>query len=232
MKKKILIIIAIIIVIALGGFGYLVYFDIKQEENLIAELNGISDLANSENINMDEINQRLDRTITKGDYATVEKAFKNYLRDNFNNTLKIAEILNDDKIIYLLTAENYKEDGKEFTETKKYITTTREDLNNCKKEYVDFFTKEKAMSYIEDKGLDSYYIDFYMDEFVGNIEAEKTNDTVENSIDDIIELLNISEEVIGFLIENKDSWQVEGDNIVFDSESLSNKYDEMINKLL
>ena len=114
MKKKILITLLIIIVIALIGVGYFVFTDMQQEEKLKTELTELSELSNAQEINIDEINNRLDRIVTKGDYATVENAFKTYLRENFNNSIQIANILNDEKITTLLTVENYKEDGKDF----------------------------------------------------------------------------------------------------------------------
>lgn len=231
MKKKILIIIAIIIIIILSSIGYLVYTDIQQEEKLITELNEISEIANSKNVDMDEINQRLDRTVTKGDYAIVEEAFKNYLKDSFDITIQIYEILEDENIVKILTPENYKTDGKEFVETKNYINTTREKLENNKLAYIEIFTEEKAMSYITEKGLDSYYIDLYREEFVGDIETMGDTKVVEDSINEIIDLLNIYDEVINFLIQNKNSWEIEGDNIIFDNDNLSDKYNEIIMKI-
>ena len=93
-------------------------------------------------------------------------------------------------------------------------------LKECKEKYVEFFTEEKAMSYINNKGLDSYYTDFYKQEFVGDIENIGDSKIIEDSINEVIEVLNTSEEIINFLVENKNSWNIDGDNIVFSSESL------------
>lgn len=231
MKKKILIAILVIIVIAFLVVGYFVISDMIQEDKLKTELAEINELSNAETIDMNAINERLDRRITTGDYAIVEDAFKTYLRENFDNSLQIAEILNDEKITTLLTAENYQEDGKDFTESKNYITTTREQLENCKTKYTEFLTEEKAMSYINDKGLDSYYTDLYKQEFVGDIETAGNDDTVENSIDEIISILNTSEKVLNLLSENQDSWEMNGESILFNNENISNQYDELINSL-
>ncbi len=231
MKKKFLIAILVIIVIAFLVVGYFVISDMIQEDKLKTELAEINELSNAETIDMDAINERLDRIITTGDYAIVEGAFKTYLRENFDNSLQIAEILNDEKITTLLTAENYQEDGKDFTESKNYITTTREQLENCKTKYTEFLTEEKAMSYINDKGLDSYYTDLYKQEFVGDIETAGNDDTVENSIDEIISILNTSEKVLNLLSENQDSWEMNGESILFNNENISNQYDELINSL-
>lgn len=232
MKKKILITILIVIIIAIGLIALSVFLDIQQETKLKTELLEISDLSNAENIDIEAINQRLERTVTTGDYAIVEQSFKEYLKDNFNNSIKIAEILNDEKLTHLLTAENYLEDGKDFIETKNYITTTKQTLEECKTTYTEFFTEEKAMSYINGKQLDDYYINLYKQELVGDIEEPSSDyTTVQNSIDEIIQILNISEEVINFLSENQDSWQIINEKIVFHNTILSNEYDTLVNQL-
>lgn len=232
MKKKALIIIGVVVAIIVGIITYFVVTDLNQEEKLRTELTEISNLvAVYENIDMDKVNKKLDTIITTGDYAIVERAFKDYLKDNFNNSIEMANLLNDERITKSLTVENYKEDGKDFKNTKAYLSETINKLENCKNKYYEFLTEEKAMSYINNKNLDSYYIDFYKDEFVKDIETDKDDKTIENSISDVISLLQNSEKVINFLVNNKDSWEIDGENISFNSDVLSNQYNELINNL-
>lgn len=231
MKKKIWITIAVIVAIIVGIIVYFAITDLNQEEKLKNELTEINDLVNKENINMEEVNKKLDTIVTTGDYAVVEKAFKNYLSDNFDNIMKIVEILNDEKITQILTAENYKNDGPEFVETKAYISTSKQNLETYKQKYEEFFTEDKAMSYINDKNLDDYYVDLYKNEFVGDIENDFKEDETSKSIDEIIEILDISEDVINLLSENKDSWKIEEDTIVFSTDSLSQEYNNLLDNL-
>lgn len=232
MKKKALIIIGVVVAIIVGIITYFVVTDLNQEEKLRTELTEISNLvAVYENIDMDKVNKKLDTIITTGNYAIVERAFKDYLKDNFNNSIEMANLLNDERITKSLTVENYKEDGKDFKNTKAYLSETINKLENCKNKYYEFLTEEKAMSYINNKNLDSYYIDFYKDEFVKDIETDKDDKTIENSISDVISLLQNSEKVINFLVNNKDSWEIDGENISFNSDVLSNQYNELINNL-
>ena len=228
MKKKALIILGIIILIVVGLLAYVVIDDMQQESKLKEELVAINDLASAETIDMDKINENLDRTVTKGDYAVLEKAYKQYLRDSFDNSLEIASLLNDERIVTILTAENYIEDGPEFTETKAYIAETKQSLEDCKNKYYEFFTDEKAMSYVNDKNLDIYYIDFYKNEIAFDLEEAGKDKTVETAINDIIAILDGSEKVIDFLITNSNNWQIVDSNIVFNSDELSQQYDELI----
>ena len=85
------------------------------------------------------------------------------------------------------------------------------------------------MSYIEDKNLDEYYVNFYKDEIVKDMESNDT--TVADSIDEIIAILQNSEKVIDFLIANKNNWKIENDSIVFNNEDLSNQYMDLITQI-
>ena len=230
MKKKVLITVLVIIVILLGVVGYFVISDMIQEDKLKTELQEINDLSNAETIDIDAIDERLDRIVTTGDYAVVEDACKTYLRECFDNILQITDTLNDEQLVNLLSVENYIKDGKDFTKSKEYINGTRTALEICKQKYTEFLTEEKAMSYINDKGLDEYYIDLYKQEFVGDM-SEASDGEVESSIDEIIKILGISEQVLNLLSENQNAWEIEGENIVYNNESLSNQYDELINQL-
>ena len=233
MKKKIIIIILVIVAIIAAVFGYMVISDMQQENKLDKEFTEIADLMNFDkgidDTTKDEINKKLDRTVTKGDYAVVEKALKSYLKDFFGNASEIMDTINDDTITNLLTVENYKSDGKDFTESKEYISSTRQKLEDCKEKFSELLTKEKAMSYIENKNLDSYYVDIYEKEFADEIDSEDLS--VNDSIDELIQLLNTSEDILDLLSNNQSSWEIDGDSIVFSNESVGNKYDELVDSI-
>lgn len=231
MKKKILIGVGVLLILIIGVIGYFVVSDLKQEEKLKNELDELNLLVNEENIDVDKVKEMLNRTVTTGDYKVVETSFKEYLSDAFDSVFQIVDILNDDKLVSILTVENYQSDGPNFIETKAYITETKTKLEELKNSYYSFLTEEKAMSYIENKGLDSYYVDLYKEEYVGDMKTANEDKTVEESINQIIELLNGSEEAINFLTENSSSWHIEEDLIVFDTDELSNEYLDLINKI-
>ena len=162
-KKKIILIFVGLFLLFAGLVGYSVYKDIRMENQLKKEIFAIDDLVkNTESFNTTEFNKRINRTVTRGDYAKVEKAVKNYLKDSVANLREITETLKDDRIVNLLTVENYSNDGPEFNSTKSYITECRDKLNNELNTYYGFFTKEKIMSYLDTKDLDSYYTDLYL----------------------------------------------------------------------
>lgn len=231
MKNKIIIIVVIIVLLLATVIGYIVIKNLNEEEKLRKELEYINELVTEENIDIDKINTALNRNITSDDYKVVESSYKEYLKDIFDCMKKITDTINDERLVNVLTANNYKNDGPEFLSSKKYLEEAKQILIENKNKYYEYLSEQKAMSYIENKNLDEYYINLYKDELVGSIYEEKNDKTMESSINEIIDIIDVSQEVLTFLSNNKNSWEVKDNQIIFDDENLSSKYSELINKL-
>lgn len=230
--KKVLIIIGIIVAIIVVALTIFIVKDFNQEEQLRQELNEIDSLINFDEFNYDVINKRLGKTISSGDYLVVEKAAKKYLKDTIDITLTIVDIMNDETLINILTAENYLEDGPSFVNSKLYIKNTKEQLENNKIKILNQMDNDTILSYVENKNLDSYYIDFYKSlSFSSEAEINKNKQEIEENIDSIIDMLNVYDEILDFLIENKDDWTIDGDYIVFSTDQLSDQYNDLLLKL-
>ncbi len=230
-KKIIFIVIGIIILVLLGIFGYMVVDEMNQTNKLIVEVDEISQMFNQTSIDYGAIEQKLTTNVSKGDYLVVEKAVKQYLSDGLTSMKELQEIVDDDRITTLLTIENYSEDGPDFVNTKEYIQNTRTTLENLKNQFISYTTQEKMDEYISDKGLDEYYIELYNELMGGDKIMQSDIEELESSLDSIINMLNNTEIVIDFLIENKDSWQVQGENIMFFSNELVNEYNELTSNI-
>lgn len=230
-KKIIFIVIGIIILVLLGIFGYMVVDEMYQTNKLIVEVDEISQMFNQTSIDYGAIEQKLTTNVSKGDYLVVEKAVKQYLSDGLTSMKELQEIVDDDRITTLLTIENYSEDGPDFVNTKEYIQNTRTTLENLKNQFISYTTQEKMDEYISDKGLDEYYIELYNELMGGDKIMQSDIEELESSLDSIINMLNNTEIVIDFLIENKDSWQVQGENIMFFSNELVNEYNELTSNI-
>ena len=229
-KKKIFIFIGLVVLIFIIFIGFWVGKDLKEEKKLLEVFDEINLLSNEENIDIEKLNQKLNTIETSGDYAKVEEAFKSYLKDLLSNITDIINVLDDEQLTNILTIENYKNDGKEFLESKEYLEKTINELENLKNEYNNLFDEEKVLSYIKSKNLDDYYIDLYKNEFVKDISASKDEAVIDN-INTLISILELSQKIIDLLCENKNAWDIENENLVFYDDNVANKYEEYINEL-
>ena len=217
----------VLVLLIAGGIGYFFINDVAQKAKIVEEFKQIQELTNSKDFTMEQLNEKTGNIVSTGKYAAVEKAAKNYASDVFGTAFGIKAFLQDEKMAQLLTASNYEEDGPEFVETKKYISETKQQLEDGKARMLGFLN-----SYIEAETKDAYAIDLYKQLLAEDLEmsdAEKKE--LETSIDKVISMLNIEEEVINFLIENKGKWKVQGEQVLFDSNSLVIKYNSFLTKL-
>ena len=238
MKKKsvVAIVIAVIaIVLIIGGIAIWLSRDFAQEVTIKNEISEIDQITSDvENINLNAFNEKVDTILTTGDYAIVERAVKDYIKESINYTLEIKALLDDEQMLNIVTADNYQTDGPDFVQTTQYLSDAKAKLEEAKIKFPEMFTEEKIMSYIDGKIDDEYYIDFYKEVAIGN-EAElmpqEDLDSVISSLDTVINILNIEEEMINLLKENKNSWTVEDGMIMFSSDSLLTTYNELVTEL-
>lgn len=228
MKKKILITIGVLILLIAILVAIFVVKDLRQEKTLRDEIASIQELAGSEQ--MDAVNEKLGHIVTTGDYAKVEKAVKNYMADNFNNAITIAEVLSDEVLTSALTAENYASDGPDFVKTKLLLSDLQKRLTKAKEEQKRLSTNETVMSYLKDKE-DSYYVELYK-EIIGE-EESASEDAIEigQSIDEVLDMVAVEQSVIDFLSENKRQWTVQDGIIAFSDEALNVQYNQLLLEL-
>lgn len=227
MKKKIIIIAVIIVIAIVGIIGYFAMSNLMQSITLTKEV----DKVGKTDITKDDI----DMTIkTKGDYGVVEKTIKEYINTYSNNCKEVMNIIQDGKLEQILTAENYQNDGPEFVNTKEYIANTKKEFNEKMNLLIDMTSKEKMLEAIQNKNLNEDFIKLYEDLMLGNetkIDLTQTVDALQETSTYINRLLDTQEKVIELLANNKGKWQVNNDQIEFETQKLVDEYNNIISGL-
>ena len=230
MNKKIIgIVIAVIVVILIIIGAVLIIRDLKQDQVLKNEISRISKL----DLSKDNINTSIK---TKGDYAIVEKTIKNYLNEYSILVKKVTRVMENEKLATLLTSSNYKNDGPEFENSKKYINELKDEFNNNIEKMIELSKEENILKEIEDKGLNQEYIALYKDLMLGtNVTEDLKNviDQLQEAKDLINNRLDAIEDIIDFLNKHKNSWRInDNDELEFTAEELLEEYNQKINKIV
>lgn len=233
MNKSLKIFLNIAIIVAIGLIAFLVIRNFMTDGKVQREIKELYDLIyNSDAYDLEAIYNKLDDVVSDGAYAIVEIVAKNYLSDVFDKLLELEEIINDDGMNNILTVENYQEDGPNFTDTNEYLTEMKQKVLNLEATMLDDFEVNTIMSYIVNEDLEESYIDLYGTlEFAKENNINKNKENIENAVDSFVSRIEGMENVIYFLTENKNEWEITDDMIVFDDTSLSNEYNDMISSI-
>ncbi|MBQ8473105.1 MAG: hypothetical protein IJ501_06345 [Bacilli bacterium] len=228
MRKKI-VIISFIIILSILTFSFKLFNDLKIESNLQNELNELTTLINNKNLqNQEKIQEKLTTYISKNDYLIVEKAYKSYLLDIFQESLIIKDLLNDKRITTILTPENILNDI-DFQESKKFLTKTKESLNTSIAKLINLLDENKRLSYL-DKDIGDYYLNFYK-KISFNENFKKSKESLEKTLNTYNNIFSAYEEAINFLTENKNNYKIKDSLIYFKNKELNESYNNIISKL-
>lgn len=233
-KKKVIITVVVIVILILLVVGGFIFYHGNQTGKLIAEVNKLAEI---EMINEDGTlkEEPIDMQIkTNGSYAVVEKTFKNYMNEIVTDTQELVNTLDQEKIMNLVSIDNMKEDGPDFTKSKEEITTMKNAISSYVTKMETLANEENLLSRIDDKDVGEYYKELYrqlaIDEESGanlkdTIDELKTNEEV------AVQALNDLESIFNFLSDNKDEWQIEEEQIVFTTQSAYNEYTSLMSSL-
>lgn len=226
-RKKFLLIFGFIILNMFMLVSFLVIRDATMENELKNEMEDIQKL----DITKDDFNTKIK---TRGKYAIVEKAMKGYLNDCSLEIQDISKIINDDKLIKILSYDNYSNDGPSFTTSLEYLNNSKDNFNDKIDSVINKMDSDSVKNYIYEKTDDSYYVSLYNDLMLSKAMKSKFSDTkvlLEDTKTRFNNILDTSIEVLNFLVLYKDSWILEDSQIKFQNDNLYNYYNELISKV-
>ncbi|MBQ2938134.1 MAG: hypothetical protein IJE05_04590 [Clostridia bacterium] len=225
--KIIAIVVVLVIIVAI--IGGIVGNDLNQKAILVQEVNKLvknTDLS-SETIDVNDIK-------ASGKYAEVEKAIKTYLNDYAVEVQKLVTICGDEKITKLLSIDNYKEDGPEFTETLAYIDEVTKQIDESSEKAIKLMEKDEMFKYIDNYDLSDKYKELYktlmLDEETEK-DLKEAQTQLQDTIDTLKSNLEVAKETLNFLKENKSEWQIQNNLVMFNNSSLLSQYNTLTRKL-
>lgn len=233
-KKKVIITIIIVVVVILFAVGGFIFYHGNQTSKLVAEVNKMAEV---QVINEDGslVESPIDMQIkTTGSYAVVEETLKSYMNEIITETQELVKSLDEDKIMDLVSIDNIKEDGPDFTNSKAEITNMRESIDIYVSRMEENTKEDNLLSRIDDKNVSEYYKELYKQLAIDEESGASMKSAVEElkvAQEEAKVALDDLESIFNFLSENKNEWQVEGEQIVFTTQSAYDEYTNLMSTL-
>ena len=217
-KKKILLTIILITILGLLlGFLFLPnIIETKEINNLKKEITMVDNYLSKEKGNINDINKYISKKITTGKRKKIETAIEKYLKDILDNSNKANNISKDKKIRNILTIENItdKNISTYIEEQKKKLSTIKDKMNNI-----------DSNNYLKTK-------DIYSTKLYQRLISKKIKLTnYIKIIDNTIEYIDKNNEIINYLSNNKDTYKIENNKLIFIKRKNYNEFKEKIDKI-
>lgn len=226
-RKRFLLIFFVILLNMFLIVGFLVIRDAIYENQLRVEVDKLTKL----DMTKDRYNTKIK---SKGSYALIEKAIKEYLDDYAVNLQKALDIVNDEEFRNLLLLENYMTDGPEFEKSINYIDQKQEEFNKNMEVLIEKCDEEKIKEHIKKVVVDPYYISLYDELMLGDMLDKNflnSKDILEKNKEKVNVIFNTSKELFNFLKIHATEWVVEDGEIKFKTQELIDQYNNYVTKV-
>ncbi len=220
---SIIVLISIVVIVIIGIFGIRYYeTSYKQKQEKILGDTVIS-MYNSKSID--------NETKTTGNFAKIEEAVKQYY-ENFRNTNKeLSDIYSQNLLYNSLSSTNIAADGPDFNKTRENIKKIRDTQNSTNTKYSNLSSDEYITAQANELNLDKYYTDLFIFQVNNNLKVKEDADNIKQITGLYDNWLTEFENILNFLTENKANWKINGSNILFTSNNLVTKYNELLANL-
>ncbi|MBR1936860.1 MAG: hypothetical protein IJ842_04115 [Bacilli bacterium] len=164
-------------------------------------------------------------------YGTILKTIKEYYYDNASLIQEIIDIRNDPFLSKVLSYDNYSSDGTDFNKTISFLTEKKKKCDENFLALTERYSNEYIENLLSKKVKKTYYKDLYKELMLKDSDLKEYEDTrnyINGLKTEIDNIFDVSTKVINFLIENKESWELQEGQIKFKSRELFNTYNEMI----
>ena len=172
-KKMITILVLFSTLIVLLALLFTPSFIEGMEKNRLKdEITNISERLNKENINLEEIDEYLNKKITSGKRKKVEVSVEKYLKEAVKNSNQILSVTKEKQLVNALNTKTIETNTYDFTKTKEILNQHKENVKPCK-EALEKLPKEKAEYIKENNWAEKFIEDCCV---VGEMEQQSSNE--------------------------------------------------------
>ena len=211
-KKVFKICMILLIVILLAVLGIIQF---RQVSILQKEVNDIRSM----NVSEDSIDMKLR---TDEGFASVEKTIKEYMNEYVTKLKEVTSVLEDETFTAMLTEGNIQSDGPYFRNSKAWFREKRELVDSDFERLTELTAPVSVTQAIQDSGISGIYAKL-CEHYLTTLQTE-----FEDACQQLNEKLDETENILDFLIENKEQWNCESGKLTFETSELMDAYNDLV----
>ncbi len=208
-------------------YGICTVYDATMLNTLRREVN----LLENKEITKDSFSYKV---LTRGGYAKIEEAIKEYLYDYSSLFQDVLKSMKDEKLKKVLSYDNYLNDGPLFEKSISYLEKEKDKFNKNIDQLLFLSSEDSMKSYVNQKGYQEYYQKLYEELFITDhfINEFKDNESLLESVK--VKMNTIYDNSLGvlrFLASDTENWKLEDGEIKFQTQALYDQYMTYISQI-
>jgi len=226
-QRKLFLFICFIIIDLLLVSGILLLRDVTLKNILSNEANALGDL----NFFKDDHSYSIK---SRGNYAVIEEAIKDYLSNYATLVQKVANASNGVELSGLLLTSSIESDGPLFEQTLKYLDEYQVEFNQDMDEVFYYLDDNLSIdNYITQYTDNQEVIELYQELITKNHFSEKLENSKQQLVIERIDTnsyIDSVRAVIMFLKDNSNNYTISNGQVTFNDSNLLNEYVKLKDK--
>ena len=226
-QRKLFLFICFIIIDLLLVSGILLLRDVTLKNILSNEVNALGDL----NFFKDDYSYSIK---SRGNYAVIEEAIKDYLSNYATLVQKVANASNGVELSGLLLTSSIESDGPLFEQTLKYLDEYQVEFNQDMDEVFYYLDDNLSIdNYITQYADNQEVIELYQELITKNHFSEKLENSKQQLVIERIDTnsyIDSVRAVIMFLKDNSNNYTISNGQVTFNDSNLLNEYVKLKDK--
>ena len=175
-----------------------------------------------------KISEVLDRTVSSGDYAKVEKSIKRYVGDIMKNINNIEEIAESEAVYNSLEGKYLEKNRDKLEATISELDKASKKIEALTSDYKKLYNEESVKGYIDGQDLSDSYSALFSENAKLFYDDKDLHNDYDSMLKVVADTIRVEAKAIDYLNKNKSAWKIVDGSISFTSSDVAAKYNDIL----
>ena len=175
-----------------------------------------------------KISEVLDRTVSSGDYAKVEKSIKKYVGDIMKNINDIEEIAESEAVYNSLEGKYLEKNRDKLEATISELDKASKKIEALTSDYKKLYNEESVKGYIDGQDLSDSYSALFSENAKLFYDDKDLHNDYDSMLKVVADTIRVEAKAIDYLNKNKSAWKIVDGSISFTSSDVAAKYNDIL----
>ena len=202
-----------------------------ENDTYVAAMEEYREVINADEVDIKKITELADSISSDGDYALVEQASKQYIRDVFVPYLSARQTQKKAPYTGGINRELIESNQPNFEKTIATFKEMEEEITLVRTVGNTLFSHEAALEYMyatTADEIDEFYIGLFEEQTAELYDDQEMRENYITYANYMQLKTDQYRAVINFLINHNGAWHLEGDAVVFRTTALTNEYNQLL----
>ena len=179
----------------------------------------------------EKIDEVLQRTVSSGNYAKVEKSLKSYVGDLVSNINDIKAVTDDEAVYDSLEGTYLAKNADKLDDTIAKLTEASKKVDELTENANKLYNEEDVKAYIADQQLGESYSKLFIENAKLFYDDDELRDNYSNTLKLLRSSIKVEIEAVGYLKNHRSDWEIKDGKLVFKNDAASNEYTKILEKV-